>query len=298
MNEVQRMQYLDALGVDSFMPRRVLPNAPTLRLCEPVLADNTTTAAAMLNRPASIPVAPSSVQPTVVQALAQLNAPTAVASADAAAVIEPKAKAAIGPEVAAVSSETVAAPAVLEQVAAVTEQAKVDGIKTAKPVIPAPRFSLSLWQIGEQLLVIDSRQPQQALPTESLLSNILLALGYPAGPLPSAHVVRWPIMENRFETQGADEARGMLSALISARLETQPAKHLLLMGEEACHFILPSGELADNQTASLSKLQGRLLIVPELAEDLPVIVVPSLTAMLKMPELKALTWQAIQPLRQ
>jgi len=72
----------------------------------------------------------------------------------------------------------------------------------------------------------------------------------------------------------------------------------LLMGEEACHYILPSDELADTQAQSLSQLQGRLLTVPELAAGLPVIVVPSLTAMLQEPELKAITWQAIQPLRQ
>jgi len=283
MNEVQRMQYLDALGIDSFMPRRILPNAPSLRLCEPVTSG-----------------APATPRETVSAAKGAL--PIAASQAGtAASVVQPAAEPQASPAVAAVAAiEPVPAkvtPAVLEQVAAVTEQVQAEP-KTAKAVVPTPRFSLSLWQIGEQLLVIDSRQPQQALPTESLLNNILLALNFPAGPLPSAHVVRWPIMENRFETQGADEARGMLSALIAARLETQPAKHLLLMGEEACHYILPSDELADTQAESLSKLQGRLLTVPELAAGLPVIVVPSLTAMLQEPELKAITWQAIQPLRQ
>jgi len=280
MNEVQRMQYLDALGIDSFMPRRILPNAPVMSLCEPVTSGATTApvetgSAAKENLP-----------------IAASQAGTPVAAMQSAA--EPKAI----PAVSAIESVPAkVAPAVLEQVATVTEQVKAEP-KATKTVVPTPRFSLSLWQVGEQLLVIDSRQPQQALPTESLLSNILLALGFPAGPLPSAHVVRWPIMENRFESQGADEARGMLSALISARLETQPANHVLLMGEEACHYILPGDQLADTQAESLTKLQGRLLAVPELAAGLPVIVVPSLTAMLQEPELKAITWQAIQPLRQ
>lgn len=288
MNEVQRMQYLDALGIDSFMPRRILPNAPALRLCEPVSSH---TAA-----PATAPAAQDSI------AAAQGASATVSTAAISTATVQttpvdavPSAQSQAVPAVE--SSPARVAPAVLEQVAAVTEQVQTEP-KASKVVVPTPRFSLSLWQVSEQLLVIDSRQPQQALPTESLLSNILLALGFPAGPLPSAHVVRWPIMENRFESQGADEARGMLSALISARLETQPAKHVLLMGEEACHYILPGAELADTQAESLSKLQGRLLTVPELADGVPVIVVPSLTAMLQEPELKAITWQAIQPLRQ
>jgi len=283
MNEVQRMQYLDALGIDSFMPRRILPNAPALRLCVPVTSGAAATSLETVSAAQGASPIAASQAGTPASVVQPAPEPQASPAVDAVAAIEP------------VPAKVT--PAVLEQVAAVTEQVQAEP-KMSKAVVPTPRFSLSLWQVGEQLLVIDSRQPQQALPTESLLSNILLALDFPAGPLPSAHVVRWPIMENRFETQGADEARGMLSALIAARLETQPAKHLLLMGEEACHYILPSDELADTQAQSLSQLQGRLLTVPELAAGLPVIVLPSLTAMLQEPELKAITWQAIQPLRQ
>jgi len=295
MNEVQRMQYLDALGIDSFMPRRVLPNAPALRMCEPVLSGAVGAQAA--SAPATSAPATSTPDIAAQASSGLVNVPPAVAAVQSQPDVALSSSADAGAKP-VVEAPLTAAPAVLEQVVVVTAQVQVEAIKTVKAVIATPRFSLSMWQVGEQLLVIDSRQPQQALPTESLLSNILLALGFPAGPLPSAHVVRWPIMENRFESQGPGEARGMLSALIAARLETQPAKHLLLMGEEACHYILPSDELAESQTQSLSKLQGRLLTVPELAAGLPVIVVPSLTAMLQEPELKAITWQAIQPLRQ
>src|SRR5690606_33350023 len=34
MNELHRMQYLDALGIDQYVPRRVLPHSAPLRLCE------------------------------------------------------------------------------------------------------------------------------------------------------------------------------------------------------------------------------------------------------------------------
>jgi uracil-DNA glycosylase len=169
--------------------------------------------------------------------------------------------------------------------------------KKKSKAVEVPRFSLSLWQLEDQLLVVDSRQPQQALPTENLLQNILLALGYAQQPLPQAHVVRWPIIENRFEAQGVSEARETLAALLTARLEIQPAKYVLLMGAEACHYLLPAEQLAETQDESLINLQGKALTVNHIIEGQTMIVTPSLTDMLRDTSLKAITWQAIQPLR-
>lgn len=285
MNEVQRMQYLDALGIDSFMPRRILPNAPVAQLCAPVMSYDA-------SQPSAVPLPAAQLLTGNSQSVSHspaLKAPVI----EAAPANKPPVSAA-----ALLDTTPAAPPRPVAQVAELTNVVSVTAAKPDKVVEPAPRFSLSLWQLSDQLLVVDSRQPQQALPTESLLANILSALGYPQAPLPPAHVVRWPIIENRFEPQGADEARGMLSALLSARLESQPVKHLLLMGEQACHYILPSEHLAETQSASLEKLQGKLLQVNELVQGLPVIVVPSLTDMLQDASLKAITWQAIQPLRQ
>ena len=159
---------------------------------------------------------------------------------------------------------------------------------------PVPRFSLTVWRVSEQLMVIDSRQAQLALPTERLLVNMLRALGYGGQSLPKAEVVRWPLLENATEDQGEAEAREMLHAYLDAHLLLNPAKHLLLMGPEAARYILPAE--GEYQGDWFDGLLGREVALEVLSTK--AVVAHSLTAMLQDPGLKAATWRSIQPLRQ
>ncbi len=287
MNELQRQQYLDALGIDSYMPRWVLPMAPAPVLCQPVTAQP--------ERAGSVPP-----QPVATEVMAQTtpapaervesaaltaSAPQSEASATVADARQVLAAMATPTPAAEPSTDTGVAGRAVAPLSAATANAET------------PRFALSLWRIGASLMVIDSRQAELALPTEPLLSNILLALGFPQQRLPRAEVMRWPMYENHLAPQGEEAARETIVAMLEALLEQQPVPYLLLMGADACHYVLPPG-LVDGEvrTQRFAAAQGQTLTLEALNSK--AIVVPSLCDMLQDTSLKASCWQAIQPLRQ
>lgn len=280
MNEAQRLQYLEAIGIDSYMPRWILPVAPAPVACTPVLRSPTAA-------PAQVAVTPAASAPAAV--------PASVPAERAAGAAQP-----------APSAGLTAAPvaAVAEALAAFAEPQPVE--KLAAAIAPAtkaavaedPRFALSMWRASDDLLVIDSRQAHLALPTEPLLANILLALGWPRQPLPRAEVLHWPMYDHPLAPKGEAAAKETLLAMLEARLEQQPVAYVLLMGAEACHYMVPAELLPQDgagPAASLTALRGKALPLDPVKAT--AIVVPSLSDMLQQPELKATTWRAIQPLR-
>jgi hypothetical protein len=272
MNELQRQQYLDAMGVDTYMPRWVLPHAPA-----PVACD--------------VSFIPVELEAGLPQGAVKAGnqAKSKAASNDAAAPVAPAAGVSAGasakPEsvLAALTEPVTSVEAAVEQV----QSADKPSAKTPVNDEPVPQFALSIWRVSEQLLVIDSRQAQLALPTEPLLINILVALGYPRKPLPKAEVIRWPMVDNPFVGQSAADAREMLEAYLDGKLLTHPAKHILLMGEDACRYVLPEVNSVEDQLGKVVALEHH---------KVDAIVVPSLSTMLLEPEQKRLTWKAIQPL--
>lgn len=259
-SETQRMQYLDALGIDSYMPRRVLPHAPTIRMCAPSAA----------------PVTGITPAQPAVATVAQVVASVRVAA----------------------GNET------LENNARRGDAGKADtvvpGVAKASGDVAKPRFSLGLWVIDEELLVVDSRQPQAALPTEALLNNVIFALGYVAR-LPRVEVFNWPLHEKIPDAQGEDSARDALAAMLEAHAAAAPLKRCLLMGPEACYYCLQLEQLAAlpqfdaGPTAAFESMQGKSMVIAGVG--LTAVITPSLTQMLRDPGLKAVAWRAMQSLR-
>ncbi|WP_317931265.1 hypothetical protein [Halioxenophilus sp. WMMB6] len=151
----------------------------------------------------------------------------------------------------------------------------------------AVRFSLSFWRVSEELMIVDSRHPELALPTEKLLLNILTALGYPR-ELPSAEIVQWPMIDAPHQDQGDTAARETLHAFLDAQFLLNPGRHLLLMGSDAAHYLLSGEQPYTDLLGSEQKLEEF---------DLTARITPSLTEMLQEPAKKAVTWQAIRGLR-
>ena len=299
MNEIQRQQYLDAIGIDTYMPRWILPRAASPFSCQPVLpqaeANHQAIAQAAAVNPAIseregraeiaapaggaiVVTEPLNEQSAVAAASPQPEIPAKTAPLDVLASIEG------APEAAKKSSAPVSAKSILD---ALSDEKR-----------PDPRFALSLWRVNEDLMVVDSRHSELALPTEPLLRNILSALGFAPQPLPNAEVLRWPMFENNYEPQGQAIARETLQAMLEGMLESQPCKYLLLMGAEACHYILSEAHLGEgfDPQASLKSHLGQSFVMEEMSVS--AIVVPSLNDMLQQPLLKRDTWRAIQPLRQ
>ncbi|GAA5317526.1 MAG: hypothetical protein AseanaTS_27310 [Candidatus Pelagadaptatus aseana] len=283
VNETQRQQYLEAIGIDSYMPRWLLPVAPEPVRCEaPVVAEPEV-------------VESGAVKPEVAAESAQQSESAGLDSVDA-----------IRPEAAVAESAAVQKPVSKPDIKPAIELLD-DAAVESKPlpsveVVPQGEsieasFALGLWRVSEDLLVVDSRQAELALPVDTLLSNILAALGYPRVALPKLEVVRWPYGGNAFSDKSAQAARHMMSAMMTAKLEQQPVKYLLLLGDSACHYLLPDGieGLGETAEVSYSGLLGKAVRLDDW--NCSAIVAPSLAEMLQQPELKAVAWDAIQPLR-
>ncbi|MAZ86906.1 MAG: hypothetical protein CL693_04635 [Cellvibrionaceae bacterium] len=303
MNEIQRQQYLDAMGIDTYMPRWILPAAASPFSCQPVLPESESQASSQLQSN-SLPVAAAEsalAESQNTSAAATPAASASMASAPATAVENPST-----PDRSSAPQPPSAAQDVLSSVAAEPKPSASNKPVSADSILqslsnekrPDPRFALSLWRVSDELMVIDSRHSELALPTEPLLLNILSALGFPRQPLPKVEVLRWPMFENSYEPQGQAVARETLQAILEAMLEKQPCKYLLLMGAEACHYLLGDDQLGEGFDAkvSIASSLGRSFSLEALSAA--AIVVPSLSDILQQPELKRRTWQAIQPLRQ
>lgn len=152
---------------------------------------------------------------------------------------------------------------------------------------PAPsegvRFSLSLWRATEGLMVIDSHQARQALPTSTLLNNMLFAKGWRM-PLARPEVLNWPMVGGT-DDGGWPQACEMVQAFLNARCERQPVQSIWLMGEAAYRAVCDGSD-------DYQKNIGHMRDLPTLG--CLAVVLPSLTDMLKSPSLKAPAWQAIK----
>lgn len=162
----------------------------------------------------------------------------------------------------------------------------------------AIRFTLNVWRISHSFLVVDSRQPAMALPTDKLLQNILRAIGYSMAQLPPSELLRWPLFKSADTSiaQEEIEARAMVQAYISAQFnkvsdDSASAKILLLLGENAVRFALdPNGDI----DSFFNQHQGSSIDQPQWQAS--ALIAPSLIDMLQAPLKKRITWQALQTL--
>lgn len=307
MNEIQRQQYLEALGVDSYMPRWILPVAPAPVSCAPVLPVTGPSG----NQQAAPAVSPVAQSGQIEAAAGSVAAVRETMAGNNETVSNDHAVEEVRATPSALAADTLSGIADVVKSSSVTPRplseisAGQSSRAQSSPAQPTttdidPRFSLSLWRASDDLIVVDSRHAELALPTEPLLANILLALGLPRQSLSKAEVLRWPMVDHRLAPKGEAAARETVLAMLEGKLEAQPARYVLLMGAEACHFVLPSELLPESGGLSADEsyrvMQGKTHSIESLGAT--AIVVPSLCEMLQHPELKAITWRSIQPLRQ
>ncbi len=299
MFEKQRLTYLDHLGIENYMPRRVLPNAlasellPDEALMEPTAfstADAPTDQTVASTQSTSqhvdstpVDVAPdhhSAVNTSSVNVLDELLGKK---SENTAPIDKPTTDTADTPPHNNINNDKLSA-----------EPVSSSDLSAATPI----RFSLTVWRITQDIMVVDSRQPGAALPTDRLLQNILRSIGCPLAQLPPSELLRWPL----FATKGtstvdpesdASEARAMVHAYISAQCTKAPVKWLLLMGDDAIRFALtPDTEQNASDTLMFDQYKGRAIVQAQW--QCTALVTPSLVDMLQEPLQKRTTWQALQ----
>jgi hypothetical protein len=194
VNEIQRLAYLDALGIDSYISRSQLPAAAPsrrLRIVRPVQAT-----------------------PAVPELLPAVPAP------------EPE-PAAVSPGPAAkATSAGVDPPATARPVAGVpAPEAPAAGVEAP------PMFSVMACYLGGRYWLDEvprSREPGDDY--QVLLQGICIALGWDPGK-PVLERFDWPMHHNRQLDQGQEAARHGFEGFIRARLEQRPVSGIVLLGE-------------------------------------------------------------------
>ncbi len=305
MNEIQRHSYLAALGIDSYTPRWILPGAPVPRVCalslpqaypqEIVQVTEHTTrhatrhaknSAAAGNNEAGGGTSPVKIVGQPPESESDYLTGTSLESAhvDTSVPIE---------------KGNLSMSVVLSGLTESRRAKSSAQVLQSKPRIstissPVARFSLGLWRVSDELLIVDSRDVKLALPTDLLLANIVAALGYSLPALPKAEILRWPMVDAAPANQDEAQARDMLQGYLDVQLLQRPARYLMLMGEEAARYVLPEPQ-------PFAQLQGKTIVLEAFTTSelgaVSAVVTPSLAAMLQNPTLKAVTWRAIQPLR-
>lgn len=281
--EQQRHQWLEAIGIDSWLPRQPLPGAaPSPDWVEAFSypeaeaqwqQDSGFDAGGDQPQPSSRPSRPAGSR---IDTSALLDKPTR--PVPSVPVVPP------GP---VERGPTERAPAEPQAAEAPTTAP----IRAAKPE-PAPRFKLAFLVRGD-LLIVDSLPPHQAegfsRQHRRLLQGITNALGLTAADeLSSPFMLPWPMLAGKTLNQGPDEARKAVQRKLNNTLAFKPEiRQVLLLGEAASQWV-------SEQQGGLDTLQGQVL---ELGEGRRALVTLSLSELLRLPERKAEAWRDLQPFR-
>lgn len=231
MNEVQRRQYLQAMGVDSYQPRLVLPGALPSKLCE----------------------LPSELLPEMLRE-SSVASPVEIPSDEVIPSSINKANFSDAAKLALEAVKPTSASPVMTTKEAIQQVEKKPSEKTV-----APHFSLSIIR-GENILIIDKGLPGNINPNEylQLLQNMLFALG--AGKQKMAiDAFVWPMVKSNTVDQSEVAARQTLEAFLAKQIEQLGAKYLLLMGDDSAHYIstqpLPVGQLVEQSNLGVKVIQ-------------------------------------------
>jgi hypothetical protein len=271
MLEKQRQQYLSVLGVESYVPRRILPGAaPSIlieqNLLQPVIGEATNDEAVKES----------------IATISSEDSSTDFKGSPHSSPLDILSKAPVADEKQPEAIDK-------EETEEVSTQASNDSVPSSQSI----SFVLNIWQINESCLVVDTREPGAALPTDRLLQNILRVIGYPLVQLPQSDIVRWPLFKSQSinansEANSADQACAMVQAYITAKASKLSVQHILLMGEAATAYSLGTNN-------EFNDLQGTL-VTESSWEGAKIAVTPSLVTMLQEPLQKRIAWKALKSL--
>ena len=227
MNEVQRLQYLDAMGLDSYLPRRVLPGALPSVLCP---------------WPAEVPVFADE-QPVVATPAARHTAASG---------------AAVDKQVMSRLQQDLQGPA-RKQPATKTPVAPPP---TATPPAPVSvqQFQLALFQPAAALMVLVPAQHLESRHLQ-LLKNILLAIQIKVDALVPVDNFIWPPrLQAGTKTMDSSisAARETLHALLEGHQLKSGLRQVLVFGGELATQLFPPEELKPLQVFPLPDLQHML----------------------------------------
>jgi len=284
--EQQRHQYLDAMGIASWLPRVDLPGAaPSADWVFAFRTGQASIEAVEDGESAFGADFPAELDHTAGQsALRQL----AGLAADTGRVA--RADAQIKPTATAEQAVAVKSPLSLSQAQdAVVADAPSNILPVNSRVEPPPRFRLAFIKAGD-MLIVDALPPharQGFSPMhQRLLQRIAEAMGV-SDQQGLPQFLSWPMLASKTLNQGPEEARRSVERLLSYQL-TPDITRVLLLGEPAARWVLAREE-------PLEQLRG---LPFTLKPGVRVVASHSLSELLQLPEYKADLWRDLQPLYQ
>ncbi|WP_192035485.1 hypothetical protein [Halomonas sp. YLGW01] len=239
MNEPQRLQYLEAMGLTAWVGRYRLPNAAPTEACdwEAPAAPAPQPHAARLQALIDDASAPRSTP-------SQQGKDASVASRDGARGEEAPAARGAGRARALLAGDTPVASPDASPASSAHDEAPAGPKRHAAPDAPveeaaestpgeALRFSLQIAALeGRWLLVLPAEAPPEAMPRR-LLANLLRAAGIRPAEMPAFQHFRWPMMDELPVAAPLEEARDGLRAFLEGRRrQGWRPERLLVFGED------------------------------------------------------------------
>ncbi|VUD52692.1 hypothetical protein TDB9533_01681 [Thalassocella blandensis] len=315
MHELQRMQYLDAMGIDSFVPRVILPQCKAATVCElPVeVVDMQNASHALVDRDAGgdagfresdgirgVDQAPGNTSGHLNSG--HLKPASAIVSSLLEKTEQRPRRESSSTEPSSTESSHAKSSQTIETGRAASKpdgvnrehaaaenagvgQAQDGGNEAADVPVENAEFSLSLWRVGENIQVVDSRQPGEALPTHKLLHNIVHGMKFYRDNLPGAEILHWPLVGAKDASWQAAEQ--MVQGFLDGKLAAHPTTTFWLMGRDATRAVLGS-------QIDYAQQQYQLVELPNYSAK--AIVLPSLAEILYDAQLKKPVWLALKKL--
>jgi len=267
--EQLRHQYLDAMGISSWLPCAPLSGAKPspnwvddFQYPAPDIPFHSANSSAVQGSTQSAPVAKKSSPESMQQGMSE-------------------ARAALGLSIESPATETVEAEAL--QVDAEASSIESD----AKSDIPDPVFKLVFQRIGS-VLIVDSLPPQGgnfADNYQQLAAAIVASLGQ-SGPSGPAFMLPWPMFASKTLDQGYKQALSAVQHKLAKELQEASIKTVLLFGEAAVQMVMDRQE-------TLEQLKGISFTVKT---GVKAVASYSLTEAMQLPGIKRQIWLDIRSL--
>ena len=261
MNERQRMQYLEAMGIDMFVPRVLLPSAAAPVRCSLPLA------------PANTPMAEAAVEPKPSRSHGEPKL------ADIGELLRKARTPAVTTEASPAEKNT---PVLVKDVPVPAEP------EGPVEIQQEARFSLAIWRVSRDVLAVDTREVGAGLPTDALLANMARCFGMGSGSLAAAEVLNWPMVELQNKPKDWHAAREMVASLLEGKLLSEPVSQILLFGEAAYKAVAVTHTVQVPEPSFGDHLLSVVAIDAFAADGL---VLPSLAETLRNPGQKKAIWQ-------
>lgn len=282
IEEQLRHQYLDALGISSWLPRDVLPGAApsadwiwdfSYPAPEIPFSEKGTPGASAAEAKAALSIDPAAARASLTRSFG--DAP------------KPEVKEALWKKEASPQPKKAAAKPVLEPASDDMAHSDTDSQKSTKP---QPRFKLALARYG-RVLVVDSLPPQSlqdySKQHDALAAAIVRSIsGAQVALQEKPSLLPWPAFASPTLPQGYDDALQTVQHKLDLLLEKGGIEAVLLLGESAAQMVLDREE-------ELSQLRGILF---SLRADTKALATHSLTEAMQVPGIKLEMWQQLQPL--